>query len=72
MEASWRRLEDVLEPSWSRLGGAGADAVAAALAASDVACVGVPAAQKRSWTAPAPLLDRSQLFKSFVAWYESC
>jgi hypothetical protein len=41
LEASW----SVLGPSWSRLGAA--DAVAGA-AASDAACVGVPAAQKRS------------------------
>ena len=33
-----------------------AAAVAAAAAASDAACVGVPAALGRSWTAPAPLL----------------
>jgi hypothetical protein len=58
---SWKRLRGllerrgaVLETSWSDLGGA--DAVAAAAAASAAACVGVPVAQKRSWTAPGPLL----------------
>ena len=47
---SWRRLEDVLEPSWSCLG------AAAPAAAPDAACVGVPAALGRSWTALEPLL----------------
>ena len=48
------RLGGILETSWSRLGAAAA--VAAPAAASDAACVGVPAALGRSWTAPGPLL----------------
>ena len=44
----------ILETSWSRLGAAAA--VAAHAAASDAACVCVPAALGRCWTAPAPLL----------------
>ena len=61
LEASWGRLGGVLErlggvlkTSWRRFGAA-AD-VAAAAAASDAACVGIPAALGRSWTAPGPLL----------------
>ena len=67
------RLGAVLETSWSRLGAA--DAVAAAAAASDAACVGVPAALGRSWTAPAPLLGAlvtSKCFKFFEAAGADC
>ncbi len=51
-----------METSWSRCG---AVVAVAAAAASDAACVGVPAALGRSWTAPGPLLDRSRLKTTF-------